>query len=130
MKDNYTYPVILDYSEEGFINIIIPAFHVISCVSAADGNPIRAAQEVLALHIKDYEDENKPLPDEQKSVAAEEGQKLAYINVWMPYHRSTIKETYVKKTLTIPAWLDILAKQSNLNFSATLVEGLKRKLNL
>lgn len=129
MKDNYTYPTILDYSEEGFINIIIPAFHVISCVRA-DDDPIRAAQEVLALNIKYHEDEHKPLPDEQQSVAVEEGQKLVYINLWMPYHRNTIKETYVKKTLTIPAWLDILAKQSNLNFSATLVEGLKRKLSL
>ena len=60
----------------------------------------------------------------------EDGQKLVYVNLWMPYHRSTIKETYVKKTLTIPAWLDILAKQQNVNFSAVLVAGLKEVLGL
>jgi len=55
---------------------------------------------------------------------------LAYINVWMPYHRTKIKEVYVKKTLTIPVWLDMLAKENNINFSATLVKGLKEELGL
>lgn len=40
------------------------------------------------------------------------------------------KETYVKKTLTIPTWLDVLAKAKNINFSSVLVEGLKKELNI
>jgi post-segregation antitoxin (ccd killing protein) len=48
----------------------------------------------------------------------------------MPYHKSRIKEVYVKKTLTIPSWLDILAKNNNINFSAILVKAIKKELNL
>lgn len=130
MKDNYTYPAILDYSDKGFINIIFPSFpNLVTCVTQ-EHDVIRAAQDYLALTIKDYEDEGKTLPDENELFDLSEGQKLIYINLWMPYHRSKIKETYVKKTLTIPEWLDILAKNNNINFSSTLVAGLKRALNL
>ena len=36
----------------------------------------------------------------------------------------------VKKTLTIPKWLDEMAKAKNVNFSAILVKGLKAELGL
>lgn len=129
MKDNYTYPAIIDYSEEGFINITFPAFDITTCVNEGE-NFIPAAQELLALTIKEYEDDGMEMPSEIAPVEVKENQKLVYINLWMPYHRSTIKEVYVKKTLTIPVWLDILAKQSNINFSATLVSGLKQALGI
>lgn len=48
----------------------------------------------------------------------------------MPHHKQSIKETYVKKTLTVPVWLNILAKQANINFSSVLVKGLNEELNI
>ena len=39
-----------------------------------------------------------------------------------------MKIAYVKKTLTIPSYLDILAKNKNINFSQVLQEALKEKL--
>ena len=36
----------------------------------------------------------------------------------------------VKKTLTIPAWMDTLAKENNLNFSNVLQNAIRRELNL
>lgn len=36
----------------------------------------------------------------------------------------------VKKTLTIPAWLNTLAKEHNLNFSNILQNALRRELHL
>lgn len=129
LKDNYTYPAIVEKDEEGFTNISFPSFDVMTCVQEG-GDFIPAAQDLLALTIKDYEDNNRPVPPENIEFSPEQGQKLVYINLWMPYHRSTIKETYVKKTLTIPVWLNILANQSNINFSATLVSALKSTLGL
>ena len=37
-------------------------------------------------------------------------------------------EIAVKKTLTIPAWLNMLAIQNNINFSKVLQEALENKL--
>ena len=132
MKSNYTYQAILDYGEEGFINIEFPMFEgAFTCVES-DEDPIQAAQDLLSLYLKDYIDKNKELPNESSMMNLEldEKQVRVFINVWLPYHLKNVKETYVKKTLTIPTWLDVLAKQNNINFSSTLVDALKEKLNL
>lgn len=136
MKENYTYPVLVDRSDSGFINIIFPGFDggnpeipVMTCVEAGE-DFIAAAQDELALTIDDYEKSGRELPPEDMTVCPEEGQQLIYLNLWMPYHRSRIKVTYVKKTLTVPTWLDLLAKEKNINYSAVLTAGLKEELGI
>lgn len=86
---------------------------------------IRAAQEVLALTILDYVDQGKKLPEPSMASG-----NIIYIHVWMPYFKNTTKEIYVKKSVTIPQWLDILAKERNINFSAALVKGVKKELGI
>ena len=54
MKDNYTYAAIFDYSEEGYINIEFPEFENLFTSVDIDSDPIQAAQEILALELKDY----------------------------------------------------------------------------
>ena len=43
--------------------------------------------------------------------------------------RKRANEKYVKKTLTIPAWLNKAALEQNINFSQTLQEALLNKIN-
>ena len=130
MKDNYTYPAIFDYSEEGCINISFPDIDGAYTFAENEQEAVEYAQDVLSLMISGYEEEGKELPVPSTDLKTTDKQKLVYINVWMPYHRSQIKTAYVKKTLTIPVWLNILANQNNINFSAVLVEGLKKHLHL
>ena len=131
MKDNYTYPAIISENEVGGRDIVFPDFNNATTCAAKGDDVIETAQDFLVLMIADAEDNGRelPTPGESKYVV-EDGLMLAYINVWMPYHRTKIKEVYVKKTLTIPVWLDMLAKENNINFSATLVKGLKEELGL
>lgn len=131
MNDNYTYPAIVYENEKGCMEIVFPDFE--NAITCTDGKVsfVDMAQELLTLLIDDFEENNRKLPEPgMAEYTLEAGQKLVYINVWMPYHRTKIKEVYVKKTLTIPVWLDMLAKANNINFSATLVKGLKEKLGL
>ena len=131
MESNYTFGAIIHYSEEGFINICFPDFENACTCVCENEDYIAAAQDFLALTIADYEDDNRNLPPCGLDIQTENAmQKIVYISVWMPYYRSKIKETYTKKTLTIPHWLDILAKNNNINFSAVLVKGLKEELRL
>ena len=131
MDSNYTYAAILDFSDKDTIDITFPAFDGATCAEK-DENYIEAAQDWLASAIMDAEDAGEEIPADisPEKIALSKKQKLVYVNVWMPYHRSKVKETYVKKTLTIPAWLDVLAKQNSVNFSETLVQALKTKLGL
>ena len=48
----------------------------------------------------------------------------------MPLVRDKVKEVYVKKTLTIPRWLDEKAKEKNISFSRVLQEALKQKMGI
>lgn len=132
MNDNYTYSMVLDHSEEGYTNMFFPEFEGLASCVDSDEDPIEEAQDILALTILDYEERNKPLPKrkQKRDVKISSDQELVYVNVWIPYHRSKVKEVYTKKTLTIPVWLDLLAKKNNINFSETLVHALKDKLGL
>nr|WP_314992303.1 type II toxin-antitoxin system HicB family antitoxin [uncultured Treponema sp.] len=41
-----------------------------------------------------------------------------------------VNEKAIKKTLTLPAWLNVQAEKAGVNFSQTLQEALCKKLNL
>ena len=86
---------------------------------------VRAAQESLALEILDYESRGEELP-----AAKDDETDVIFVHVWMPYFRNAAKEIYVKKNVTIPQWLDILAKENKINYSAALVKGIKLELGI
>ncbi len=131
MKDNYTYPAIIWNTQDGYTLIRFPDFGEAMTEAIEGEDFVAIAQDYLTIIIADYEDSDRELPKAgEADYELEEGQRLVYINVWMPYHRTRIKEVYVKKTLTIPVWLDMLAKENNINFSATLVKGLKEALKI
>lgn len=132
MKDSFTYPVVFDTNEEGFINIIFPDFDD-DMTSVEEGDdPVFEAQSWLAANLCEMIDEGQAVPEPSKAgnIALEENQTLVFVNVWLPYHRSREKVVYVKKTLTIPAYLDILAKEADINFSETLADALRLKLGI
>ncbi|WP_313119626.1 type II toxin-antitoxin system HicB family antitoxin [Proteiniclasticum ruminis] len=130
MKENYTYPVILDYSETDYINIIVPDLDGAMTSSERNADIIKESQDFLAILLLDFEDSARELPEASLDIKVEKDQKVIFVNVWMPIHRAKIKETFIKKTLTIPSWLDILAKQEGINFSGILVKALKEELKL
>ncbi len=131
LKDYYIYPAIFTYDDDG-ISIEFPDLP--GCLSSADTDEEAAknAKEVLSLHIYDLEqdDEDAPEPTPFSKIVRQDNQVVALIDVWMPYHRSQIKEVYVKKTLTVPNSLDVLAKMNNVNFSKLLQEALKKELGI
>lgn len=132
MSNNYTYPAIIDNNDDNFTDIMFPDFdNAYTCVPKGE-DYVKAAQEVLALAILDIEESGGNLPQQLKDeeIVVGKNQKVVYINIWMPYHRTQTKTIYVKKTLTIPAWIDELAKANHINFSSTLVEAIKAKLYL
>ena len=132
MKDNYTYPAIIDVSDPSLVYIDFPDFEYLSTETNRSSDYIKEAQECLALGLIDCEESGTaaPKPTSASKIVLEDHQILVYINVWMPYHRTRQKIVYTKKTLTIPLWLDMLAKQNNINFSEILVDGLKKRLGL
>ena len=131
MQESYIFPIIVSNDNDGFINAKIPDFHEVTSGNSEE-DVIKNAQEVIALHIIDMENlgEAIPNPSELNSIELENNEKVIFIQLWMPYFRTATKEVYVKKTLTIPKWLDMLAKENDVNFSAALVKGVKIELGM
>lgn len=131
MQENYIYPIKVKEEEETFL-ITFPDFPEQMTDAEDEAEVIRSAQEVLSLCIIDNEKQGIPNPEPSKEneIVLEEGERVIYVHLWMPYFRNINREIYVKKTLTIPQWLDLLAKEKNINFSAVLVSGLKKELGI
>lgn len=124
MKENYVYPATIT-SEDGCYHIEFIDFPDAGWIEeTTEEKAICAAQECLALAILDYESRGQELPKPSCT------QDAIYIHIWMPYYRNSSKEIYVKKNVTIPQWLDILAKENKLNYSAAMVRGLKEELGI
>ena len=71
-----------------------------------------------------------PAPTPVRDLHPEDGAVIAMVEVFMPPVRDRINNRVVKKTLTLPAWLDREAEAAHVNFSMVLQEGLKRYLGL
>lgn len=96
------------------------------------------AIDFLAGHLYDLGHENKPFPtaseinsvdpdslyDEYESVIV----NMVAVDV-EEYAKKHFEKT-VKKTLSIPAWLNDKAVEQNINFSALLREALEKRLNI
>lgn len=116
---------------EGGVQITFPNDELMSVVEETFDDALQSAREILALAVLDAEEEGREFKqtevDENKLLPS---QHLVSIDVWMPLERAKIKETYSKKTLTVPTWLDMLAKSKGINFSSVLTKALKKELGV
>ncbi|WP_054251443.1 type II toxin-antitoxin system HicB family antitoxin [Neofamilia massiliensis] len=131
MKDRYIYPAIFDYAEDG-ISIEFPDLP--GCLSCADTDEeaLYMAKDVLGLWMDNLERDKELIPQASRleDIQLESNQRSVLIEVWMPTIRKAIDNKSIKKTLTIPQWLDIRAREEDINFSFILQEALKKELNI
>lgn len=130
-KDIYEFTAIFQYAEDG-INITFPDISsAISCAQTTE-EAIKNAEEVLGLVLYDMESDGKEIPKASpfEKIKTKINEKAIIIRVWMPLVRNELDEQAVKKTLTIPQWLNKLAEAENVNFSKLLQSALKDYLKV
>ena len=125
-KESYEFVAVFDYEKDG-INIRFPDLEeAISCASTTK-EAIRNAKEVLELVLYNREEENIEIPESTplEKIQCNQNEKTINVSVWMPLVRNEMEEQAVKKTLTIPQWLNKLAEAQNVNFTQVLKSALK-----
>lgn len=131
MKNSYIYPAIFTYDTDG-ISISFPDLP--GCLSSADttDEALSNAEEVLGLYMYNLEDDNEPIPAPTpfNEIQTDKNQKVLLIRVWMPLVRNDMETASVKKTLTIPSWLNKIAEEKNVNYSQILQSALKEYLGI
>ena len=131
MKDTYIYPAIFEYTDKG-IAIEFPDLPGCTSCSHTTQEAIIDAKEALGLHLWGMETDSDiiPEPTDIRQISLSQNQAIVLIDVFMPPIRDKINNSFVKKTLSIPNWLNALAEHNNVNFSQLLQKALKEYLNV
>lgn len=127
----YVFPAIFTEEEAGFA-IRFPDVDGCFTCSETLGEGIEMAEDALALMLYEYEKEGRAIPaaSSLKAIETEANEFVTYITCDTLKYRKMHNNRAVKKTLTIPEWLNEEATARELNFSQVLQEALRLKLNI
>ena len=124
------YPAIFHKAEVGGYSVTFPDLPGCNTEGNDLAEALYMAQDALGLYLYSLRQDKMPLPqsmqpealilDKDSFVTLVEWDEEAYL-------RRTSNKA-VKKTLTIPEWMNTLAEEKNINFSKTLQEALLEKL--
>jgi len=135
------YPACFLKEDAGY-SVVFPDLNYLSTCGETLDEALRAAVDCLAgyLYWLDKDGERAPnatpLPELQVDAIAAElevspaGGFINLITVDVAEYAKIHFERSVKKTLTIPAWLNTAALEQGLNFSQILQEALKAQLKM
>ncbi|MBD5137935.1 MAG: HicB family protein [Ruminococcus sp.] len=132
------YPACFYKEKDGNYSVIFPDLdHLATCGDSLE-NAVEMAIDCLAGYVHTAKAEKKSLPEPSDmssiDINAEYNEyESAFVNIVAVDVEEYAKKHFeksVKKTLTIPAWLNNLAEEKNINFSKTLQEALISKLNV
>lgn len=130
-KNTYVYPAIFAKTATGYC-VHFPDLD--GCVSAAENleEAHKMAAEGLGLHLWGMETDNDDIPEPTPidKLALDDGEVVGLVSVWMVPVRAELDNKAVKKTLTIPSYLNSMAEKKKINFSRVLQTALKKELGL
>ena len=126
----YAYPAIFTPEEDGSFSINFPDLE--GCYTCGDSleDGIEMAEDALALVLYGYEKDGRPIPapSTPATLSLSGNEFVNYISCDTMEYRKMYNNKAVKKTLTIPEWLNEAASAMGLNFSQVLQEALLQKV--
>ncbi len=129
--NKYVYPAVFTPEEDGGYSVVFPDLE--GCYTCGDtlADAILMAQDVLALTMYGYEHDQKqiPVPADIASITTDKGAFVNLISADTMAYRKMYNNKAIKKTLSIPEWLNEAAIAMNLNFSQVLQEALMQKVD-
>lgn len=121
----YIYPAIFTKEDVGY-SVVFPDLE--SCYTQGDTleDAMEMAEDVLALTMYEYEKKQQVIPEPTpiKKVVTNEAEIVSLIMGDTMEYRKRYNNKSVKKTLTIPEWLNEEASALGVNFSQVLQEAL------
>ena len=107
---------------------------LLGCVTEGDtlAEAVGMAEDALGIYLYTLKEdkEDAPSPSNPADIKTEGRDFISLIEYDEVAYLKRTDNHAVKKTLTIPAWMDTLAKEHNLNFSNVLQNAIRKELNL
>lgn len=129
--DRYFYPAIFTYEPEKEIAVVFPD---LDCATSGndDDDAFLSARELLGcvLYGLEEDEEEIPKPTPLSHFHVGENERVVLIDVFMPSVRLARVNRSVNRTVTLPAWLNAVALENDINFSQLLQDAIKSQLNI
>lgn len=131
LPDRYIYPAVFRFDDDG-ISVYFPDLPGCLTCGQTIEEAYRMARDALAgyLAVSEEEGDEIPAPSLDAKFPLEDNERVVFVEAWMPPYRSNYADRAVKKTLTIPRWLNDAAEEAGINFSHVLQEALLERLGL
>lgn len=128
----YVYPAIFTEEKNGDISVTFPDFEGCSTFGHDIIDALAMAGDSLSLMLYDMEEDGDEIPDAThlQEIKTNKTSFASYISVDTLEYRKRFHNRAVKKTLSVPEWLNDSAMAAGLNFSQILQDGLKKALNI
>jgi predicted RNase H-like HicB family nuclease len=126
VKTKYAYPAVFSREDSGYF-VKFPDIHPCYTEGATLEEAAIMAKDVLESRIEVALMRGEPLPV-PSDIDAISGDRVMLIVGDVENMKNMNR--YVKKTLSIPYWLNAAAEDRHINFSGVLQEALKEQLEL
>ena len=126
------YPAVFQPEEDGGFSVFFPGIEGCNTQGETVEESYKMAFDALGIVLSYMEDAHLPVPKASapQDIKLEEGQYIVIIEFDMLEYKKRTGLQAVKKTLSIPSWLNVEAEKAGINFSATLQNALKEQLGL
>lgn len=124
------YPAVFHSAEEGGYWISFPDFPGVFTQGEDMEDSYRMSVDALGLAITGYGRDKLPAASHPEDIDIDNGSRIVLIDFDLDEYKRRINSAAVKKTLSIPGWLNEAAIEAGINFSAVLQKALKSELNL
>ena len=126
------YPAIFTPEDDGGFSVSFPDIEGCFTQGETIEESYEMAFDALGLALSFLEDEKRviPLPSAPNKISLNENEFVVIIEFDMLEYQKKHNSKAVKKTLTIPQWLNEEATALGVNFSQVLQEALLAKIEL
>ena len=123
-----TYPAIFTFEDNQYW---VEFIDLKGCFS--DGKTLSEAmenaKEAMGLFLEDL-NEYPECTTNIKDIKLKDNQLISFVTVNLDEHKKKYENKSIKKTLSIPAWLNTIAEKEGVNFSQLLQKALIETLNI
>lgn len=126
----YIYPAVFTKEDDGGYSVVFPDLE--SCYTCGDTleQAMDMAEDCLALVLYGYETDQKQIPAASSidSISTNSDEFVSLIKCDTLSYRKQYSSKAVKKTLTIPEWMNDEGMRAGINFSQLLQDALMQKI--
>ncbi|MEN6412839.1 MAG: type II toxin-antitoxin system HicB family antitoxin [Veillonellales bacterium] len=127
----YVYPAVFNQENDNY-NVSVPDLPGCFTFGTSIAEAIEMARDAISMWLCDAENKDEIIPQSSKpqDITTEPNSFVNLIDVDTTEYRRENDNRAIKKTLSIPNWLNAKAEKAGINFSQTLQKALKQELGL